>query len=198
MSHCHSPFPLQWGAAANIVYCPAVALAKVAILIFYLRLNPQKTFRYSVFAVLFITVGYMIALCFALFFQCRPVAKVWNPLLEGHCVNAKDLYLWNTILNVITDFLVILVPIPMLRTLQVGTRQKWVIGLLFGIGSLYVLQLSATLLDPPPLSFPFLIHSPTIEASDMSFNTNPNLYRPLLVPYTKFCPRKTPGPASSR
>ncbi|CAL8576420.1 hypothetical protein XPA_002305 [Xanthoria parietina] len=126
----------RWGAAANIVYCPAVALAKVAILIFYLRLNPQKTFRYSVFAVLFITVGYMIALCFALFFQCRPVAKVWNPLLEGHCVNAKDLYLWNTILNVITDFLVILVPIPMLRTLQVGTRQKWVIGLLFGIGSL--------------------------------------------------------------
>ncbi|KAL8773044.1 MAG: hypothetical protein Q9209_002064 [Squamulea sp. 1 TL-2023] len=120
----------RWAAAAPIVYCPAVALAKVAILIFYLRLNPKNSFRYSVFAVLVLTVGYMIALCFAIFFQCRPVAKFWNPFLDGHCVHAYDLYLWNTILNVVTDFLVLLVPIPMLRKLQVGTRQKWVIGLL--------------------------------------------------------------------
>ncbi|KAI4236121.1 MAG: hypothetical protein L6R40_006246 [Gallowayella cf. fulva] len=126
----------RWAAAAPIVYCPAVALAKIAILIFYLRLNPNKSFRNSVFAVLILTVGYMIALCLAIFFQCRPVAKFWNPFLEGHCVHAYDLYLWNSILNVVTDFLVLLVPIPMLRKLQVGTRQKWVIGGLFGIGSL--------------------------------------------------------------
>ncbi|KAL8665663.1 MAG: hypothetical protein Q9168_007657 [Polycauliona sp. 1 TL-2023] len=126
----------RWSAAATILYCPSVALAKIAILIFYLRLNPTPSFRYSVFAVLFITTGYMIALCLAIFFQCQPVAKLWNPILEGHCVKVVDLYLWNTILNVSTDFLVLIVPIPMLRKLQVGTRQKWVLASLFGVGSL--------------------------------------------------------------
>ncbi|KAL8877571.1 MAG: hypothetical protein Q9198_004436 [Flavoplaca austrocitrina] len=125
-----------WAAASVIIACPAVALPKVAILVFYLRVNPTQPFRYSVFAVLFITLGYMIALCLALFFQCQPIAKFWNPLLEGQCLNQEDLFLWNSILNVFADFLVLILPIPMLRKLQVGMRQKWIIGLLFGIGSL--------------------------------------------------------------
>ncbi|KAI4267330.1 MAG: hypothetical protein LQ337_008409 [Flavoplaca oasis] len=63
-------------------------------------------------------------------------AKFWNPLLEGQCLNSKDLFLWNSILNVFADFLVLILPIPMLRKLQMGMRQKWIIGLLFGVGSL--------------------------------------------------------------
>lgn len=126
----------QWAAASVIIACPAVALPKVAILVFYLRLDPTQSFRYSVFAVLFITISYMIALCLALFFQCQPIAKFWNPLLEGQCLNSKDLFLWNSILNVFADFLVLILPIPMLRKLQMGMRQKWIIGLLFGVGSL--------------------------------------------------------------
>ena len=126
----------QWAAASVIIACPAVALPKVAILVFYLRVNPTQPFRYSVFAVLFITIGYMIALCLALFFQCQPIAKSWNPLLKGQCLNQEDLFLWNSILNVFADFLVLILPIPMLRKLQVGMRQKWIIALLFGVGSL--------------------------------------------------------------
>lgn len=78
----------------------------------------------------------MLALCLAIFFQCNPIAKLWNPFLEGSCVHAYDLYLWNTILNVVTDFLVLLVPIPMLRKLQIPKKQKWGLAGLFAIGSL--------------------------------------------------------------
>ncbi|KAL8715743.1 MAG: hypothetical protein Q9220_000410 [cf. Caloplaca sp. 1 TL-2023] len=128
--------PTEWAAAAPIVYCPSVALAKAAILLFYLRLSPVKSFRYSVYATLFVVIGYMVAVDLATFFQCRPIRKLWTPAVEGTCIHVYDLYLANSILNVITDFMVLLVPLPMLRSLQVGKKQKWIIAGLFAVGSL--------------------------------------------------------------
>lgn len=125
----------QWGAASVVVYVPAVGLAKVAILLFYLRLNPDRGFRTAVYISLILTISYVIALSLAILFACQPVARFWNPFLEGHCLDARKLYLANAILNVIFDFVVLLVPVPMLRKLQVSTRQKLVIGALFSLGS---------------------------------------------------------------
>lgn len=126
----------KWGAASVVVYVPAVGLAKVAILLFYLRLNPERGFRTAVYISLVLTTSYVIALSLAILLACQPVAKFWNPFLEGHCLDARKLYLANAILNVIFDFVVLLVPVPMLRKLQVSTRQKLVIGALFSLGSI--------------------------------------------------------------
>lgn len=126
---------MQWAAASVILYVPAAGLAKVAILIFYLRINPDRKFRWAVFAVLFITIGFMVALCFSLIFECRPIAKFWNPLLQGTCVRVSNLYLANGILNVVADFLVLLVPIPMLVKLHVSYNQKFLIWSIFAAGS---------------------------------------------------------------
>ena len=78
----------------------------------------------------------MIAICLAFFFQCKPIAKLWNPFLEGTCLPSEELYLWNSILNVITDILVLLIPMPMMRALDIGIKQKWTLGGLFAVGSL--------------------------------------------------------------
>ena len=77
----------------------------------------------------------MIALCFALIFECHPIAKFWDPLIEGKCVDVPGLYLANGILNVVADFLVLLVPIPMLVTLHVSTRHKVILAAVFAMGS---------------------------------------------------------------
>lgn len=137
-----------------VIYVPAVALAKVSILIFYLRINPARSFRYQVFFVLFVTIGYMIAICLSLIFECHPIAKFWDPSVEGKCLHVQDLYLANGILNVVTDFLVLLVPIPMLVALHVSTRQKVVLGCVFATGSLCVLHFPLPSLFVPPLLHP--------------------------------------------
>ena len=142
---CPPTNPRQWGAASIVIYVPAVSLTKVSILIFYLRINPTSKYRYQVFFVLFFTIGSMIALCFALIFECHPIAKFWNPLVEGECVDVPGLYLANGILNVVADFLVLLVPIPMLVTLHVSTRHKVILAGVFATGSSCV----GPLLQPP-------------------------------------------------
>ena len=80
----------------------------------------------------------MIAICLALIFECHPIPKFWDPFVEGKCVHVQDLYLANGILNVVTDFLVLLVPVPMLWALHVSSRQKFVLGGIFATGSLCV------------------------------------------------------------
>ncbi|KAI4089843.1 MAG: hypothetical protein LQ344_005102 [Seirophora lacunosa] len=126
----------RWGAASVTVFVPAVGLAKVAILLFYLRLNPDRQFRRSVYVVLALTLSYVLALGLAILLQCNPPAKFWTPSIEGKCLDGTKLYLANAILNVIFDFMVLLVPIPMLLRLKVPTRQKVVIGALFSLGSI--------------------------------------------------------------
>ncbi|KAL8931551.1 MAG: hypothetical protein Q9216_007162, partial [Gyalolechia sp. 2 TL-2023] len=110
-------------------------LEDFAILLFYLRLNPDRGFRTAVYVSLFLTTSYVVALSLAILFACDPVAKFWDPFLEGTCIETTKLYLANAILNVLFDFVVLLVPVPMLRKLQVSTRQKLVIGALFSLGS---------------------------------------------------------------
>ncbi|KAL9027317.1 MAG: hypothetical protein Q9196_004142 [Gyalolechia fulgens] len=153
----------KWAAASVVVFVPAVGLAKVAILLFYLRVNPDRGFRTAVYVSLVLTTSYVVALSLAIFFQCDPVAKFWNPFLSGNCLDSTRLYLANAVLNVIFDFVVLLVPVPMLRKLQVSTRQKWVIGALFSLGSVTCvisivrIYFQHTVLGEPDLSW----HIPT-------------------------------------
>ncbi|KAL8650343.1 MAG: hypothetical protein Q9226_005187 [Calogaya cf. arnoldii] len=125
----------QATAAAVTFYIPAVGLPKISILIFYLRLNPSKGFRYSTFAVMAITFAFMISAILAQLLQCHPVPKVWNPTLPGTCVDTNPLYLSNSIINTIIDFLVLLLPIPMIVRLQVNTRTKLVLAAIFSLCS---------------------------------------------------------------
>ncbi|KAL8851457.1 MAG: hypothetical protein Q9221_003636 [Calogaya cf. arnoldii] len=122
-------------AAAVTFYVPAVALPKISILLFYLRLNPSKGFRYSTFAVMAITFSWMISAILAQILQCSPVPKLWNPTIPGTCINPNPLYLSNSIINTLIDFLVLLLPIPMIVRLQVNTRTKLVLGAIFSLCS---------------------------------------------------------------
>lgn len=133
---CIDSSSIQWGAASVVIYVPAVGLAKVAILLFYLRLNPERGFRIIVYVALFFCTSYVFALSLAILLECNPVAKFWDPFLQGTCLDTTTLYLANAILNVIFDFVVLLVPVPMLLKLQTSARQKCVIAAIFSLGSI--------------------------------------------------------------
>ena len=111
----------------------------MAILAFYLRVNPSRNFRYACSTVIFITFAYMIALVVALLLPCSPVQKLWEPLMPGKCRDQDPVYLANVVINTVVDILVLLLPIPMLIKLQVNTRTKILLGSLFSFCSVTVL-----------------------------------------------------------
>ncbi|KAF2744974.1 hypothetical protein M011DRAFT_460462 [Sporormia fimetaria CBS 119925] len=122
---------------ASIIYCPFLACAKFSLLFFYLRLSRLPWFRIAVFANMFLVVGYNIALVFPLIFTCNPIMKNFDiTITEGTCLDRTPLYMATAVLNIVTDVILLVLPIPMVLKLQMPKVQKAGVLCIFGVGSM--------------------------------------------------------------
>ncbi|KAF1362387.1 hypothetical protein EJ07DRAFT_12641, partial [Lizonia empirigonia] len=120
----------------SILYCPFLAAAKFSLLFFYLRLSLLRWFRIAVYANMFLVVGYNIALIFPLIFTCNPVIKNFDVFVQGgSCLHRTPLYMATAVLNMITDIILLVLPIPMIIKLQMPKVQKAGLICIFGVGS---------------------------------------------------------------
>lgn len=72
----------------------------------------------------------------AFIFQCTPIDTVWNPAaLAPHCVNRIGLWLAYAISDVLTDCLILSMPVPAVWQLQMPTRQKVAVSGIFLLGA---------------------------------------------------------------
>ncbi|KAF1940627.1 hypothetical protein EJ02DRAFT_435494 [Clathrospora elynae] len=122
---------------ASILYCPFLASAKLSLLLFYLTLSHLRWFKLCVYASMFLVVGYNIALVFPLIFACTPFKRNWDiTTTDGSCIDRTPLYMATAVLNMITDILLLVLPIPMIVKLQMPRAQKAGLICIFGVGSL--------------------------------------------------------------
>ena len=85
---------------------------------------------------MFIVIGYNIALVFPLIFTCTPVMKNFDVFITGGtCLNRTPLYMATAVLNMATDVLLLILPIPMILKLQMPKIQKAGLICIFGVGS---------------------------------------------------------------
>jgi hypothetical protein len=121
----------------TVLYSPALAFAKLSFLCFYLNLNPGKGFRTSVYLTMFVVIGSGVGIVVSLLAACRPFAKnIDVTVREGQCLNKAALYIATGVLNIITDIMVLILPIPMVLGLQMVMSRKIMLILLFSVGSM--------------------------------------------------------------
>ncbi|KAH6875140.1 hypothetical protein BKA58DRAFT_453973, partial [Alternaria rosae] len=124
-------------SVASIIYCPFLASAKLSLLFFYLRLSHLRWFKSCVYVSMFLVVGYNIALVFPLIFACTPFRRNWDvTITEGSCIDRTPLYMATAVLNMATDILLLVLPVPMVVRLQMPRAQKLGLICIFGVGSL--------------------------------------------------------------
>lgn len=81
---------------------------------------------------------------------CRPLAFNWDPRIEGgNCANRPAAYLATGIINLLTDIMVLCLPVPMVWNLQLPKRKKFALSTVFGVGFVYVSGHSWDSLDWP-------------------------------------------------
>jgi hypothetical protein len=122
-----------------IIYAWPTALAKLVLLLFYLQLqNSEKWFKWSIYAAMFIDVGSSAAIFFSAIFVCKPIAMGWDiTITTGQCIDRVALFESTAVLGVITDVLIIIIPIPMVLSLHVSRAKKAGLFAMFTIGSAY-------------------------------------------------------------
>ena len=73
---------------------------------------------------------------FAAIFACSPVQRAWNPSLPGHCTNLEEYFIGQAVPNVVTDFVLLLLPVPLLLGLHVARPEKVALIGVFVLGYL--------------------------------------------------------------
>jgi hypothetical protein len=82
---------------------------------------------------------YIATGCFGFMFMCTPISALCDKTItNASCMNGKVVYFTSAAFNILTDFILFGLPLPILSQLQLPRRQKWLLIMLFGIGLMYV------------------------------------------------------------
>ncbi|KAF2733359.1 hypothetical protein EJ04DRAFT_565153 [Polyplosphaeria fusca] len=120
-----------WG---QILYVWAIPVIKFSILAFYWRLFSVAA-RVPILVVAFIVLAWLIALNFLVIFTCTPIRASWDITIVGaKCLNLKSIYIGGSIPNVITDAILIIMPIPYVWRLNSPLTQRIVLAGMFMLG----------------------------------------------------------------
>jgi hypothetical protein len=121
-----------------MTYNLATLFIKLSILSFYLRFSVDRRFRITVYIVMFITVGYTIPNAFLFSYICIPYQRYWDWSIQGTCINDQAAFDAANIFNMATDYMILVLPIWMLRPLRVPLLKKIGVALILMAGGLYV------------------------------------------------------------
>ncbi|KAL1615515.1 hypothetical protein SLS56_011784 [Neofusicoccum ribis] len=121
--------------AFECVYCTAVALVKLSLLLMYMRIFPTKGFKIGAYILGFMTIGWCIAINCVSIFQCHPIKKAWLPTIPGSCINLKASFIGNAVPNILTDVAILCMPIGQVWKLQVTPTQRASLCFMFLLGS---------------------------------------------------------------
>ncbi|KAK1961832.1 hypothetical protein LY78DRAFT_587835 [Colletotrichum sublineola] len=117
-----------------ILYNIATTVVKLSILLQYRRIFANELMqKLTTWGLVFMT-AWTVMLCFLLPMMCLPVAAFWDSTVDGRCINL--LASWYTMagVNIVADFFIFSLPIPVINSLQIPRRQKRMLIFVFGLG----------------------------------------------------------------
>ncbi|OIW26664.1 hypothetical protein CONLIGDRAFT_683625 [Coniochaeta ligniaria NRRL 30616] len=113
----------------------ATTFTKLSIVASYLRIFPYRGLRILMYATAAVTIALFVASIFTTIFQCMPIAAAWDfTITNAKCYKLVDYLYSSTAVNIVTDLILCIAPLPCLWNLQLPRRQKVTISALFFVG----------------------------------------------------------------
>ncbi|EFR03645.1 integral membrane protein [Nannizzia gypsea CBS 118893] len=134
----HIVLGLKLNMAIDCLFGISCALTKLSLLCFTRKLTAGTNsviMKWLVFSSIVIVALQVIIFCIVVIFTCRPVSAYWTLSFKPQeCINETAHLLAGTIINIVTDLLVVVLPIPTVMGLKLPYRQRIILALLFGAG----------------------------------------------------------------
>ena len=116
---------------------------KISILLFYMRIFAVRSFRIAAHITMVLVIAWALSVILCGFLLCTPFAFNWDQTIPGGSCGKQVLsYILTGALNIITDVMVLSLPIPMVWKLQTPRANKIALTVIFGLGFLYIHPLS--------------------------------------------------------
>ncbi|KAL8656811.1 MAG: hypothetical protein Q9226_002549 [Calogaya cf. arnoldii] len=121
----------------QLIWAASIPLVKISILLLYIRIfGSLRYFRILAYIIGIFSICWGIMIILVCSFQCRPVQYSWDKSIEGTCINAPLSFIIASALNVFTDFVLLVLPLPAVWNLHTTTSQKISLTVIFLLGSL--------------------------------------------------------------
>ncbi|ROV88785.1 hypothetical protein VSDG_08967 [Cytospora chrysosperma] len=125
--------------ADNICYTCCTVTVKLSITLFLRRVFTTRPIRIITAALTAILVVWWITvLCFQIF-SCTPVVSFWEFERREHCINTEMFYGGVAISNVLFDFILLFIPIPLVWRLHMTTQRKLSVSFVFVLGGFTII-----------------------------------------------------------
>ncbi|EME42974.1 hypothetical protein DOTSEDRAFT_72404 [Dothistroma septosporum NZE10] len=125
---------LIWFWASVWIYYLALCFAKLSILLQYLRIFPHRAFRKACFTLMVVVVAWTLWAFFSALFACWPIHSFWHKDIPGFCLNRLAVWFSNAAVNIVTDVCTAVLPLPVLKSLNLPKRQRYILMAVFGLG----------------------------------------------------------------
>jgi hypothetical protein len=111
-------------------------LIKVSITWQYYRLFPTPITQWFLSIYLVLLIIWSLAALGTTVFACWPVDAFWDVLEgpKGGCLDRNINTYVSSSINLVTDLVLVIIPLVTLRHLRLPGRQKWILLTVFGVG----------------------------------------------------------------
>ncbi|KAF2167882.1 hypothetical protein M409DRAFT_65944 [Zasmidium cellare ATCC 36951] len=128
---------LRWFWASVFLYYSSLWAVKMSILFQYLRILPEAGFyRRACYALMAFLTAWTAWAFFSAVFACTPINSFWDMSVKGTCLDRLAVWFANAAFNIITDIGTTILPLPILNTLRIPKKQKYLLMVVFGLGGI--------------------------------------------------------------
>ncbi|KAF3809640.1 hypothetical protein GCG54_00012927 [Colletotrichum gloeosporioides] len=167
----------KWSYITIIFYNLGLAFVKVSILLLYLRVLRDLNYRKACYIALSLVAVVSTWTVFSSVLFCLPFEKNWKPnsvhlkcgcssadqdhSAPGKCLDRGATWFANAAINIFTDFVILILPLPILPKIKQPRQQKISLYLIFALG-FFVCVVS--ILRIPSLASAFRSTDPTFDS----------------------------------
>lgn len=122
--------------AYELIYTTCIATVKLSMMFFYLRVFVNDGLRRATKAAMIFVMTWSVANVLQVFVICRPFASSYDLTVPGKCGNRISSFIAIGAFNIITDVLILTLPLTTIWALKMKTSAKLGITIVFLMGLL--------------------------------------------------------------
>jgi hypothetical protein len=122
-----------------VMYSPLVLAIKLSILLMLARFfSPYRKMVLFTYAFSWFLVAYTIAATISKICICMPISTFWLGIdvTNGTCLKQLEIFLTDTIISVVSDITILLLPIALVHMLHMDLRKKLKVATILAAGGL--------------------------------------------------------------
>ncbi|CRG91986.1 hypothetical protein PISL3812_09040 [Talaromyces islandicus] len=119
----------------EVLYNVNIMWIKASILVLYVRIFPVRKFQMWTWVMMGVNVAYNITFLICSIAQCLPIESRWDTSIPSVCLDYYAVVVASGVVNIVTDVIILAMPIPLIHQLHIPGRKKHMLSAVFATGA---------------------------------------------------------------